>query len=95
MPALHGTKRMLRTGAAKAAPSARPQEWAIGWLPEGFRMADESYGPIQSGGDFVDHRVYSDGLASLSIFIERGAGYSDDRLEGFVVGRCASTRSVA
>ena len=60
---------------------ARPQEWTIGWLPEGFRMVDESYRPIQSGGDFVDHRVYSDGLASMSIFIEQELEIGD-RLEG-------------
>ena len=62
--------------------SARTQEWMIGWLPRGFRMADESYGPIQPGRDSVDHRVYSDGLASLSIFIEEGLD-PGDRLEGF------------
>ena len=62
-------------------PAARPQQWKIGWLPAGFRMADESYSPIQPGRDSVDHRVYSDGLASLSVFIERGLD-SDDRIEG-------------
>ena len=54
------------------APDARAQEWTIGWLPAGFTMTDASYGPIQPGREAVDHRVYSDGLASLSIFIERG-----------------------
>ena len=62
-------------------PAVRTQEWTIGWLPTGFRMADESYGPIQPGRDSVDHRVYSDGLASVSIFIERGLDASD-RIEG-------------
>ena len=72
------------TDAAEGAGSgstARTQEWMIGWLPEGFRMAGESYGPVQPGRDPVDHRVYSDGLASLSIFIEEGLD-SGDRLEG-------------
>ena len=63
------------------SPAARPQGWDIGWLPAGFTMANASYGPIQPGRNFVDHRVYSDGLASLSIFIERERD-SDDRLEG-------------
>ena len=61
--------------------TARTQEWTIGWLPAGFRMANESFGPIQPGRDPVDHRVYSDGLASLSIFIEEGIN-SSDRIEG-------------
>ena len=62
-------------------PDVRTQEWTIGWLPAGFRMAGESYGPIQPGRDSVDHRVYSDGLASLSIFIERGLD-AGGRIEG-------------
>ena len=66
---------------AGGGSTARTQEWTIGWLPAGFRMTDESYDPIQPGHDPVDHRVYSDGLASLSIFIERGID-AGDRLEG-------------
>ena len=62
-------------------PATRAQQWTIGWLPAGFSMADESYSPIQPGRDSVDHRIYSDGLASLSVFIERGLD-SDDRIEG-------------
>ena len=53
-------------------PGARTQEWEVGWLPMGFRMTDESYEPVRAGGGPVDHRVYSDGLVSFSIFIERG-----------------------
>ena len=61
--------------------TARTREWTIGWLPSGFRMTDESHDPIQSGRIPVHHRVYSDGLASLSIFMEQGID-ADDRLEG-------------
>ena len=61
--------------------AARTQEWTIGWLPAGFRKTDESYGRIRPGGDAVDHRVYSDGLASLSIFIEPALD-AGDRIEG-------------
>ena len=63
------------------APSAPAQDWEIGWLPAGFRMTDESYDSIQTGRAPVEHRVYGDGLASLSIFIERGID-AGDRLEG-------------
>ena len=58
--------------SAPGSSTARTQEWTIGWLPAGFRMTDESHDSIQPGRDPVDHRVYSDGLVSLSIFIERG-----------------------
>ena len=66
---------------AGSGPGARTSEWSVGWLPAGFTLADESHGPIRPGRDPVDHRVYSDGLASLSIFIERGLD-EEDRLEG-------------
>ena len=75
-----------RYGAAAGAreesgSTDRMQEWTIGWLPPGFEMSDASYGPIQRGRDSVHHRVYSDGLVSLSIFIEPGSEAAD-RLEG-------------
>ena len=71
----------VAAAAAGDAPSAPAQDWEIGWLPAGFRMTDESYDSIQTGRAPVEHRVYSDGLASLSIFIERVAA-AGDRLEG-------------
>lgn len=61
--------------------TARTEEWTIGWLPAGFRMAGGSHDHIRPGPDAVEHRVYSDGLASLSVFIERGLA-EDDRFEG-------------
>ena len=72
----------VAAAASEDAPSAPAQDWDIGWLPAGFRMTDESYGSIRTTGRApVEHRVYSDGLASLSIFIERGSD-AGDRLEG-------------
>ena len=59
----------------------RTREWEIGWLPAGFRMTGGSYAPIRPGRAPVDHRVYGDGLVSLSVFIERTSG-AGDRLEG-------------
>ena len=69
-----------KSGAERGS-AARTQEWEVGWLPVGFRMTDESYDPIQPARDPVDHRVYSDGIVSLSIFIERVSDASE-RLEG-------------
>lgn len=69
------------TGSAGDDSATWAEAWTIGWLPAGFRMTDKSFDPIRTGHNPVDHRVYSDGLASLSIFIERGVG-AGDRLEG-------------
>lgn len=62
--------------------AVRPREWTVGWLPTGFTLMDESYRLVQPGSNSVDHRVYGDGLASLSIFIEEGVGAAE-RFEGF------------
>jgi sigma-E factor negative regulatory protein RseB len=45
--------------------------WYPGWLPEGFTMSDLARDPILASRDPVEHLVFSDGLASLSVFIER------------------------
>ena len=75
------TRYEAATSAAGHGGTARTREWTIGWLPAGFRLKDESFAPIHTGHHPVDHRVYSDGLASLSVFIE-GEAAADDRLEG-------------
>ena len=59
----------------------RTRGWEIGWLPAGFRRTGGSYAPIRPGRVPVDHRVYGDGLVSLSVFIERTSG-AGERLEG-------------
>ena len=60
---------------------ARTQDWTVGWLPAGFQMTGAYYEPIHPGRDSAEHRVYSDGLASLSVFIERSLE-ADDQHEG-------------
>ena len=56
--------------AADPAPGSEPS-WYPDWLPDGFALSDRVRDPIFSSRDPVDHLVFSDGLASLSIFIER------------------------
>ena len=80
MPDSRATKPATRRSPDTTRPRGR-RNGTIGWLPAGFRMTDESYGRIPPGADAVDHRVYSDGLASLSIFIEP-AFDAGDRIEG-------------
>jgi sigma-E factor negative regulatory protein RseB len=59
-----------RAPASSAGPAGEPQ-WSAGWLPDGFEMRDRTRNPILASRDPVEHLVYSDGLASVSIFIER------------------------
>jgi len=57
----------LPVGAAKAIMGA-PQ-WRAGWLPPGFRMT-ASQAPGQSPENSFQHQVYSDGIASVSLYVE-------------------------
>lgn len=63
-----------RDESAEAADPSRPAgepTWFPHWLPEGFAMSDHARAPILDSRDPVEHLVFSDGLASLSVFIER------------------------
>ena len=55
------------------APESGPQEsaWQVGWLPPGFQMRDRATDPAAFGRMPVEHLVYTDGLASVSVFIEK------------------------
>jgi sigma-E factor negative regulatory protein RseB len=55
---------------APAATSGEPS-WYPGWLPDGFALSDHGWDPIPASGAPVEHLVFSDGLASVSIFVER------------------------
>lgn len=56
----------------RAQESARPS-WLPDRLPNGFRLAAVEQG-IGSDGERFEHMVFSDGLASFSIYIESAAG---------------------
>lgn len=50
-------------------------DWLVGWLPEGFEMRDQQTRQMLASRMPVSHFVYSDGLATVSVFIERiGSG---------------------
>lgn len=45
--------------------------WEISWLPEGFALVAQQNRLRSSSGTHVEQRVYSDGLSSISVFIEK------------------------
>lgn len=45
--------------------------WQVGWLPEGFMMTDRREQPAAIDRMPVEHLAYTDGLASISVFIEQ------------------------
>ena len=60
----------------KPAPSspaggASEPHWYPSWLPEGFVLREHAEDAILDSRDRVEHLLFSDGLASMSVFIER------------------------
>ncbi|MGQ4877338.1 MucB/RseB C-terminal domain-containing protein [Billgrantia sp. LNSP4103-1] len=56
----------VRLDASREPP---PQAWRPGWLPNGFLDQPVDTHTEQHGQD-VGHRLYSDGLSTLSLFVE-------------------------
>jgi sigma-E factor negative regulatory protein RseB len=57
-------------GGANAAEDGG-SEWLVGWLPGGFEMRDQQTRHLVPSRMPVRHFVYSDGLATVSVFIEK------------------------
>lgn len=55
--------------------------WHAGWLPQGFDLSGRASGPTTTSLEPVEHLVYTDGLASLSVYIEH-LEPNTERLEG-------------
>lgn len=52
---------------AEPEPPAVPNDWAVGWVPAGFRITDaHTHTHVEDGV----HAMFSDGLATFSLFVE-------------------------
>ncbi|KGM06037.1 Sigma factor RpoE negative regulatory protein RseB precursor [Methylophaga thiooxydans] len=61
-------------------------QWRMQWLPEGFALVAQQTRLRASNGAAVEQRVYSDGLSSVSIFIEKIRARHDHLNGGSHVG---------
>lgn len=66
---LHEPERYEGQIVVNAAQPASEPPWHVEWLPEGFVAQ-----PVSSQGEEAHQRLYSDGLATVSIFAEPQAG---------------------
>jgi len=44
--------------------------WQVKWMPDGFTMSKDERQPLVAGTTEVEHMVYTDGMAIVSVFIE-------------------------
>lgn len=68
----------LRDTAAKEPGEPR---WVVRRLPDGFRLTDYQRNRMGVGDASTEHLVYSDGLATVSVYVET-ASADDNRLTG-------------
>ncbi|HEX7416946.1 MAG TPA: MucB/RseB C-terminal domain-containing protein [Steroidobacteraceae bacterium] len=75
--------RWLRHGdaAGAAADAPTPVVWNALQLPPGFRMTSRAAQPLPGSSDPVEHLVFTDGLASVSVFVESHTA-AEGRVEG-------------
>jgi sigma-E factor negative regulatory protein RseB len=57
--------------------SSSSPRWQPGKLPPGFRL--ESHSHLRGGNGVFEHSVYTDGLAAVSVYIEKYAGQAGIR----------------
>lgn len=67
---------------AAPAPDAVTAGWQVSWLPPGFEMHTQQTQHMVASKLPVKHFVYSDGLATVSVFIEKLQG-STAPIEGY------------
>lgn len=61
----------FHAAAAEDRGPAAGGKWRVTWMPEGFRISHHERQALVASGDPVDHLVYTDGVASVSVFVER------------------------
>lgn len=52
------------------APTTAEGSWHVSWAPKGFALRQQGVQQHPGGAASTEHLVYSDGLASVSVFVE-------------------------
>ena len=60
-----------RNESGELRPSEVGGAWQVKWLPEGFQSGPPKTQSTEDGSGWTHHLMFSDGVASLSVFIER------------------------
>ncbi|MCG3202473.1 MAG: Sigma factor AlgU regulatory protein MucB [Gammaproteobacteria bacterium] len=68
------------------------QKWLVQWVPQGFSQRDYKIQRLSASDSPVDHIVFSDGLATISVFVEKLKDKADS-LEGFTAVGAVNTYS--
>ena len=64
-------------GKAAPEPTGASPRWVVRRLPEGFGLTNYQLKRMRPDSDATEHTVYSDGLATVSVYVETGAAGED------------------
>lgn len=53
------------------AQKQKMHHWKVAWLPDGFKQDMQRAHKLPANGAGLEHMVFSDGLSSISVFIEK------------------------
>lgn len=68
-------------GASSAGKPGEERRWEVERLPEGFTLRAYRRRHMRPGGEETEHMVYSDGLATVSVYVEL-ASAEDNSFKG-------------
>ena len=60
-----------RGGAIEKKDGGADHKWQVSWMPEGFALSHHEKQSLSASKGMVDHMVFTDGLAMVSVFIEK------------------------
>jgi len=88
--------RWVREQSAMTQSSAPSAPWPAAEIPPGFRLTANTAQQLAGSGSAVTHLVYSDGLASVSVFLEPQGGAPAQYVESLTsVGSSSALSTVA
>jgi sigma-E factor negative regulatory protein RseB len=59
------------SGGEDPAVTSVQSAWTVTQLPAGFNMADSQRRRVRQGGEHAEHMVFTDGLATVSVYVEK------------------------
>lgn len=85
-PTINGRDYALYSGESQPSDISMTEkgqpQWRVEWLPVGFAMRDREMHAMDRSRKPVDHMIFSDGVATISVFVEE-LDKANDRLEGY------------
>ncbi|HSH29682.1 MAG TPA: MucB/RseB C-terminal domain-containing protein [Thiohalobacter sp.] len=66
----HFTRYEGASAAAQGSPADADSGWEFAWLPPGFELRGHNWHGMPVSGQRVEHWVFGDGLATVSVYIE-------------------------